>query len=80
MTLLYFLLYFNCSQNYDTVKIRNSVFLLYFTDLNVWVKNTDFLDYVPCFFQKTGIKSSNIEQHNMEGGKVNTEQKQVTMC
>ncbi len=29
MTLLYFLLYFNCSQNYDTVKILNSVFLLY---------------------------------------------------
>ncbi len=30
MTLLYFLLYFNCFQNYDTVKILNSVFLLYF--------------------------------------------------
>ncbi len=30
MTLLYFLLYFNWSQNYDTVKILNSVFLLYF--------------------------------------------------
>ncbi len=52
---------------------KNTEFSIFtvFRHLNAWGQNTDFLDYVPCFFQKTGIKSSNIEQRNMEGGKVN---------
>ena len=59
---------------------KNTEFSIFtvFRHLNDWGKNTDFLDYVPYFFQKTWHQ---VFQHRTtQNGGREGEQEQVTMC